>query len=290
MGTLARVAGFLLGLTVVFAVAVAAGSRWGPSAPTPVAHDAEPGHAAAATHAGEPAEHLPGGLMRSQDGYSLDLDRATAAPGEDVPLSFTVTGPDGAPVSAYDVEHGKRLHLIVARRDLTGYQHVHPRLDGDGSWSTQVDLEPGTWRVFADFAATDGPALTLGTDLTVLGVPRDPAPVTDDRTTSTVDGYAVELRGALRAGQDADLTLEVSRDGRPVTDLQPYLGAYGHLVALREGDLAYLHVHPHDSDAAGPAIRFTAEVPSAGRYRLFLDFRHDGRVRTATFDVTAARR
>jgi hypothetical protein len=124
---------------------------------------------------------------------------------------------------------------------------------------------------------------------------------TPGRVTGFLLGLAVVFAVALAAGSrwgptvpapvghEDDLTLTISRDGRPVTDLQPHLGAFGHLVALRDGDLAYLHVYPQE-DTAGPEIRFTAEVPSAGRYRLFLDFRHAGRVRTATFDVTAGRR
>ena len=80
----------------------------------------------------------------------------------------------------------------------------------------------------------------------------------------------------------------MSRDGAPVTDLQPYLAAYGHLVALRDGDLAYLHVHPAGAPGdgvtpAGPGITFYATIPSAGDYGLFLDFQHDGVVRTAAF-------
>ena len=104
-----------------------------------------------------------------------------------------------------------------------------------------------------------------------------PAPHPGSRTTDTVDGYTVDLVGDLDEGAVA---VRVSRDGEPVTDLEPYLGAYGHLVALREGDLAYLHVHPEDGDA-GPDVPFAVEVPSAGGYRLFFDFQHDGVVRTA---------
>ena len=83
------------------------------------------------------------------------------------------------------------------------------------------------------------------------------------------------------AGKQAKLTLTVAKDGKPVTDLEPYLAAYGHLVALREGDLAYLHVHPDGEPGdgttkPGPSITFFAEVPSAGRYRLYLDFKHGG--------------
>jgi hypothetical protein len=85
----------------------------------------------------------------------------------------------------------------------------------------------------------------------------------------------------------------VTRDGRPVTDLEPYLGAYGHLVVLRAGDLAYLHVHPEGSPGdgktnPGPDIVFYSHVPSAGRYHLYLDFKDQGVVRTAAFTMTAA--
>ncbi len=108
----------------------------------------------------------------------------------------------------------------------------------------------------------------------------------------TVDGYEVTLDGALRPGAGGQLKLAVEKDGKPVTDLQPYLGAYGHLVALRAGDLAYLHVHPNGEPGdgrtePGPEVSFTATVPSKGAYRLFLDFRHEGKVRTAAFTVHA---
>ena len=83
--------------------------------------------------------------------------------------------------------------------------------------------------------------------------------------------------GAGKAGREADLDFEVTRGGKPV-NVEPYLGARGHLVALREGDLAFLHVHP-DRDR----LRFMAEFPSAGRYRLFLQFKTGGRVHTAAF-------
>jgi oxalate decarboxylase/phosphoglucose isomerase-like protein (cupin superfamily) len=59
---------------------------------------------------------------------------------------------------------------------------------------------------------------------------------------------------------------------------EPYLGAGGHLVALREGDMAFLHVHPMDDGA-----HFAATFPTAGRYRLFLQFKHEGQVQTVAF-------
>ena len=288
MSTATKVGVFLVGLGVVFAAALGVGNAVGPVAEEPVAHDDEHGADPEGTedhgggHGGdaETVSELPGGLMVSQDGYTIRLGDDAAAPGQDVPLSFTIDGPDGHPVTAYDVEHEKQLHLIAVRRDFTGFQHVHPELDADGVWTTDLDLTPGEWRVFADFKPTGAEALTLGTDLAVSGDYR-PEPPATERRTDLVDGYTVTLEGDLTAGTDAELTLEVVKDGRRVTT-EPYLGASGHLVALREGDLAYLHVHPE----AGSELLFYAAVPSEGRYRLFLDFQHEGVVRTAEFALT----
>ncbi len=107
-----------------------------------------------------------------------------------------------------------------------------------------------------------------------------PAPSEVARTDS---GYRVALDGEAHAGEASELTFEVTRGGEPV-DVDPYLGADGHLVALRESDLAYLHTHPEGS-ATGEGIRFAADFPSEGAYRLFLQFKHRGEVRTAEFTV-----
>jgi hypothetical protein len=298
MNTPIKVAVFVVGLAVVFAAALGVGNAVGPVADEPVAHDGE--HDSDASddahdggHAGDTTTtaDIPGGLMVSQDGYTFRLADETARRGRDVPVTFTIEGPDGQPVTAYDVEHEKRLHLIAVRRDFRGFQHVHPELDADGVWSTDLDFSPGEWRLFADFTPSGAEGLTLGTDVAVTGNYR-PASGPDEDRTARVDGYTVTLEGDLTAGEDARLTVSVSRNGRPVTNLEPYLGAYGHLVALREGDLAYLHVHPDGTpgDGAtepGPDVVFYAAVPSDGGYRLFLDFKHDGVVRTASFAVSA---
>jgi hypothetical protein len=299
LGTPARVAGFVLGLAAIFGVALGAGSVAGPvTLPSPSGHDGAPepgdsGHAhdpAAPAMASE-ATALPGGLAVAQAGYALRLGSATAPAGADVPVSFSITGPDGKPVTRFDAAHEKLLHLIAVRRDQWGYQHVHPTLAPDGTWTTRLDLRPGTWRLFADFTATGARAFTLGADLSVAG-DFEPAPSPSESRTAYVDGYAVTLTGDLVAGRDARVALSVAKDGRPVTNLEPYLGAFGHLVALRDGDLAYLHVHPDGEPGdghtrPGPDVVFHTTVPSPGTYRLHLDFRHGGVVRTVSFVVIA---
>jgi hypothetical protein len=203
-------------------------------------------------------------------------------------MTFRVVNRSGDTVRDFDVEHTKRMHFIVARRDLTGFQHLHPRQEADGAWSTDLELpDAGAYRVFADFRPNGGTATTLASDVLVGGAfaPRAlPAPASATR----VDGYDVELAGAgATAGREAKLTYTVSRDGRPVA-VQPYLGASGHLVALRAGDLAYLHVHPLEGGADAGRIAFAATYPSAGRYRLFLQFRHAGGVHTAALTQEVA--
>lgn len=282
-----RLGAFALGLGLVFAAAVGVGNAVGPVgvAEAP-AHSG--GHGDEHTAAVEPAEAVEG-LSVSQDGYTLVLDQATLPAATPTELAFTVRGPDGEPLTGYTETHERDLHLIVVRRDGSGYQHVHPERDPDGRWSVPLILpEAGAYKVLADFTpAGREDALTLAADVQVPGV-YDPAPVPPTTRTAAVDGYTVTVDGHLDPGEQSALTFTVRRNGEPVTDLEPYLGAYGHLVALRSGDLGYVHVHADGHDAAtGPQIPFVADVPTAGDYLLYLDFQHDGVVRTATFAVEA---
>lgn len=294
MNTPARVTGFVAGLAAVFGIALVGGNVVGPvGEPVAARHEAGP-HADEGAQSATPAAHtadLPGGLMVSQNGYTLRLTEPTARAGVDVPVSFVIDGPDGVPVTGYEVVHEKQLHLIAVRRDLTGFQHVHPTMSAEGEWSAPLDLTAGDWRLYADFKAEGAEALTLGTDLLVGGAYRPVASRPPSRT-AHVDGYTVTLDGAAVPGADSQLTLSVSKHGKPVKDLQPYLGAFGHLVALREGDLAYLHVHaaeePGERTRSGPDVVFSTSVPSPGSYRLFLDFKHEGVVRTASFALTTS--
>ncbi|MEU3467170.1 hypothetical protein ABZ716_04540 [Streptomyces sp. NPDC006687] len=296
MNTGVKITAFAAALAAAFGAAYGVGVGVGPvGAPAKTEHA---GHATQAKAPGAQGGHgghdqaaaqapAAGGLQVSDGGYTLSLDTPQLAPGRGE-LRFSVKDTAGRKVTGYKTEHGKELHFIVASRDLTVYRHLHPVRAQDGTWSTPVDLPAaGAYKVFADFApsAEGAKNVTLGADLTVPGA-YAPNPMPPVAGTAEVDGYQVALGGTLDPGKPGELKLTVSKDGRPVTDLEPYLGAYGHLVALRDGDLAYLHVHPNEG-GPGPDVSFTATAPSAGTYRLFLDFQHQGTVRTAAFTVRA---
>jgi hypothetical protein len=260
MSAATRLAGFAAVLVLVFAGAAVAGGAVDVerSAPPP-----EEGHGMEMT--ADPIR----GLAVSEHGLTLEQTY------DGRELRFRITDRSGRTVRDFDVEHTKRMHLIVVRRDMTGFQHLHPRQDADGSWSVPLALrEPGAYRVFADFSVGGEPR-TLATDLAIDG---------DVRTTPLPAPTRTVRTNGLEVTMSDDLRFSITRDGRPVA-VQDYLGAKGHLVALREGDLAFLHVHP-DEDR----LQFGATFPTAGRYRLFLQFKtEDGRLHTAAFTREAVR-
>ncbi|MBC2900265.1 hypothetical protein [Streptomyces cupreus] len=288
-----KITAFAAGLAATFGTAYGVGKGVGPVGedPAPARHESH-SEASPSPEGGGGNQAAAGGLQISEGGYTLDLKTPTVAARDRADLRFVIRDDSGRAVTAYQRDHDKELHLIVASRDLVTYRHLHPTRAADGTWSTPVDLpRAGGYRVFADFtpARKGAENLTLGADLAASG-PYEPRNLPAPKATAEVDGYEVRLDGTLRPGAESELKLNVSRDGKPVTDLQPYLGAYGHLVALRSGDLAYLHVHPNGEPGdgktePGPAVSFGATAPSSGTYRLFLDFKHDGVVRTAAFTV-----
>jgi len=226
----------------------------------------------------------PAGLASAQAGYRMAPEATIAEPAAAAPYRFRILDGAGEPVRDYDTTHERRMHLIVVRRDFTELQHLHPRQRGDGTWEATADLsEPGAYRVFADFS-TGGQGLTLASDLLVAGDFR-PAPLpAPARTAPAGDGYEVRLASAKpRPGEPTALRFRVTLDGEPVDEVEPYLGADGHLVALREHDLAFLHTHPEGEAGGSGPIEFEVTYPTPGRYRLYLQFKHAGAVRTAEF-------
>ncbi|MGA5448283.1 hypothetical protein ACPCVO_16690 [Streptomyces umbrinus] len=305
MHTGVKITAFAAALAATFGTAYGVGQGIDPVVADrePASHDTHAEPSPEPEGGGGHAEHestqegqsLPaGGLQISENGYTLDLKTPRIEARQRADLRFTIQDENGRAVTSYKREHEKELHLIVASRDLVTYRHLHPTRAADGTWSIPVELpRAGGYRVFADFTPAKKGAenLTLGADLAASG-PYEAKRLPAASTTAKVDGYEVKLAGGLRPGAAGEVELNVSRDGKPVTDLQPYLGAYGHLVALRSGDLAYLHVHPNGEPGdgktkSGPGISFTATAPSPGAYRLFLDFKHQGVVRTAAFTVHA---
>ena len=269
MSAAARVGSFGALLVAIFALAALAGRALDP--PTEAAGSAD--HAASGSGGGghETAGSGAGLRLVAQSPTTLTAGR----PGR---LTFRIVDAHGATLREFETEQARRMHLIVVRRDLRRFQHLHPVQDASGAWTTTPTLpDAGVYHAFADFRS-GGARTTLGVDL-FAGGRFEPLALPPPSTTAQVDGYDVALRD-----DGGRLRFTVGLGGKRRSDLQPYLGARGHLVMLRAGDLAYEHVHPVNADE----LTFATDDLSPGRYRLFLQFRHADRVHTAAFTMAVA--
>jgi hypothetical protein len=256
--------------------------------------------ASSSPSASSPMGDMPGmgkmvagnGLSATEDGYRLASADGSLPAGKPAVYRFTVTGPDGKPVTRFGLDQTKRLHFYAIRSDLTGFQHIHPTMAPDGTWSADLEsLTPGSWRLFATFVpdsgAGKGKDFVLSRTATVPGsVTRTPLPA--PASTTEADGYTVAVEGEPMAGMAHPLTVTVSKGGKPVTDLQPYLDSYAHLTAFHEGDAAFAHLHPATKvtgDHGGGDLTFHAELPASGDWRLFLQFQTGGRLHTAALTL-----
>ena len=251
-----RVVLFVAGLAGIFVAALALGRAVDVQARTVTSE---------AAHGAEMS--APAGLALEQDGYRLVQERTTFAAGRSHPYVFRILAPDGSVLRTYDVEHERRLHLVVVGREPDApFLHLHPRQRADGAWAVRLRLPAaGSYRAFADFT-TGGERRTLALDLAATDGP-PPAGSWDS-------AYVVRLR------HHGDRLVFDVRDDRGPVDTQRYLGAGGHLVVLREGDLAYIHAHAEEDELA-----FDVPFPSEGRYRLYLQFKVGGHLETARLEV-----
>ncbi|MEV0453838.1 hypothetical protein [Catellatospora methionotrophica] len=274
----ALVGGFTLGAALDTSTTAAT-----PTAGPSPASDAGHQHAAGASAGSE-----VGGLSVSSLGYTLTPTQTVYGSTGLQKFAYTIKGSGAQTATQFATVHDKPMHLVIARRDLSGFQHLHPTMGSDGTWSVPVQFDSaGPWRAYADFsvitAAGAQLALTLGVDLAVVGTyqPRPLPPVT---RTSVADTTTVEFSGTPMVGATQPLAFRVTSAGAPAV-LQPYLGSFGHLVVLREGDMGYVHVHPEPQLADG-AVKIWLAVPSVGRYRMYFNYQVGGKVHTAQFTLT----
>lgn len=238
--------------------------------------------------------------------YQLHLETVPAAPraGAEVELRLRVRDPDrGETVKDFEVVHGKRYHLFFVSQDLDHFEHVHPEQQPDGTWTIRLTPpKPGYYRVYSDFLPRGGAPQVVARTFVTAGfdgdlpssVPRLRPDLTFDRRVGTTD---VRLRldpPLIVAGRVQRLRYRLESGGAPVTDLRPYLAAWGHTLVLSEDAQDYVHAHPIEylaPDAAdprgGPDLTFDAMFPRPGRYRVWTQFQRGEELATVSFTVEA---
>ncbi len=225
----------------------------------------------------------------------------TVRPGRQISLNFAVSHPKtGERIRDFVLVHEKFFHLFIVSQDLEYFTHVHPEPQRDGSFALATRLpRPGPYMLIADFLPEGGTPQMVQRSLATAGDAGDlrPARLTPDREWVRVqNGMKVELfpppdsNRALIAGKSVLLTARLTdaRTSQPVTDLEQYLGAWGHMLILSEDLADAVHVHPApETKTGGPDVVFEARFPRPGNYRVWTQFQRGGQVLTASFTVAA---
>ncbi|MCC3375269.1 hypothetical protein [Cohnella sp. REN36] len=196
----------------------------------------------------------------------------------------------GQPIEQFDVTHEQKQHLIVVSKDLSYFHHIHPDYLGNGVFEVKNDFPSGgEYKLIADFVPTGGSAMNKSTWVKIEGEPDPAVPIEPDATlTKVVQGKEIKLAfDRLKAGEETMLTYTISdaQSKEPIADLEPYLGAVGHVVILTEDAKDYLHVHPMEEQASGPKAEFMTTFPQSGVYKIWGQFKHRGEVFTVPFVV-----
>ncbi|MDZ4686603.1 MAG: hypothetical protein SH850_16150 [Planctomycetaceae bacterium] len=207
--------------------------------------------------------------------------------GQSTPVTFHLEQ-DGQRVGKLEPTHEKLMHLILVRDALDQFLHLHPKVTDDGR--AKIDLtvpEPGLYHVYVDYQPTGGQPGTARTTLTVAG---DSRPAAELKTTAPGEVVAGELSAdiAIAAGSDGKsqtitFRLKDRQTGDPVKDLEPYLGAMGHLVVIQAATKAYIHAHPEHGTGAASDVAFEVHTPAAGQYAGWAQFQRGGAIVTVPF-------
>ncbi|MEK4348732.1 hypothetical protein [Paenibacillus sp. FSL P4-0184] len=242
-------------------------------------------------HGGSHGNHGAAAKPSLEDlNVSFTFPTGTAKANEETELTIQITDKDGKTVNKYDINHEKLLHLIIVNHDLSFFNHIHPEFKGDGTFTVNTSFPAGgEYKVFADFIPTGGANSTLSEWLKVEGKESKHAAITPEgKLVKVVGGKEIELAlSGTKPNEEVTLTFNIrdAKTKKGIDNLQPYLGAVGHVVILSKDANQYLHVHPIDEKATGPDAKFATSFPQSGMYKLWGQFQHNGEVFTVPFVV-----
>jgi hypothetical protein len=225
--------------------------------------------------------------------YPMDFHAAPRSipAGREITLEFRVIHPiTGRPITHFETIHEKLFHLFLVSQDLEYFAHLHPTLGADGWFRLKTRLpKPGTYRLLADFDPSGGtPQLAVRTFSTAgwevplsQSIHRPAVDFTPKRGTNLEVSARLDPPAPL-AGRKTMLFVEL----QPADGLEPYLGAWAHLLAVSHDLIDTLHTHPFLADG-GPAMQFNLFLPRAATYRIWLQVQRRGVVNTVAFTLNA---
>lgn len=274
--------------TLLSWVAIAAGcagreeSKPPTGAPT-AQHGEHAGHSSDAkdSHAGHGGhENMP---METPRKLIVDTDPSKPQAGAATKLVLQIHD-NGTPIKRFDLLHEKLVHLIVVRDGLDEFAHLHPDVDASGMITTEFTFpKAGKYTLFADHQPQgQSPGLAVG-EMSVAGDFSDAEPLAPNLPGEVAVGDVIAKVTLKTGGEETTVRFVfVNAEGQPITDLQPYLGAMGHLVVIGADGRDYVHAHPLSESQSAPdgKVEFAAHFPKPGVYKAWGQFQRGGKVFT----------
>lgn len=212
-------------------------------------------------------------------------------PNQEFPISILIKDKKGKPIPKFDVVHEKLMHMIIVSKDLSYFSHIHPEYKGNGEFDIKTSLPAaGDYNIITEFTPKGSEDNGLQRHwIHVEGVaPAQESIEPDKHMTKVIDGKKVTLSfDHIMAGMDLDMkfTIRDAKTNKPITNLEPYMGAMGHAVAISKDLKEYLHIHPMPSKKQGPDVTFMVYFPKKGVYKIWGQFQYEGKVFVAPFVV-----
>ncbi len=220
--------------------------------------------------------------------FKLSSDKTL--PNQATTITTTILDKAGKSINEFDTVHEKKMHFNIVSKDLSYFTHIHPDYKGNGIFTVTTQFPTsGEFKMYADITPTGMSAMNKSQWITVQGEAVAQQPIEPESTlTKVVDGKRITLSiDHLMANMELKLNYNMvdSQSNQPITDLQPYLGAIGHVVILTKDAEKYLHVHPTDEKGSGPNAEFMTTFPQSGVYKIWGQFQHKGKVFTVPFVI-----
>lgn len=257
--------------------------------------------------------------LQSHRSYKIEVTSSTGnvKPNQKATIKYKIKNDKGEILKNYETVHEKIMHFITVRKDLQYFQHLHPDFNkSTGEFTVNITFQTdGPYRIFPDFTPGENNPqklpVTVFQDIDVGYIGEYRAkPITQDKDKAKIyDEYEVITTFPKDTKKQTEITysLNISKNGIPITNLDNYLGALGHSVILKEGTLDFIHTHALDAKSVnasqghgqqqaqhgsstqdanqGPEISFSATFPESGVYKIFTQFQYEGKLLTVDYAV-----
>jgi hypothetical protein len=215
----------------------------------------------------------------------------TPSANEEIPITIIIKDKSNQPIKEFDTVHDKLMHLIIVSKDLSYFSHIHPEYKGNGEFTiTNTFPAGGDYQLIAEVTPHGAGDNSVEKHwVHIDGPPSNSVPlVADSSLTKVIDGLKVTLSfDHIMAEMDLNMTFTIhdANTDKPITNLQPYLGAMGHSVAISADSKQYLHIHPMTTKGNGPSVTFMTFFPKKGVYKIWGQFQYNNRVIVVPFIV-----